>query len=238
METKYMEKNIYKWIRKPFVLLLTALFVLSFSYCSDDEDDNSDGYVQLGIRVAKEDILVDADYVWENAKVETYQAFFMYSNLRHWKLTTANPDDEEWIELWPKEGDKDGRFHAKVKENLTIFKREATINIEAGGKIFYKIPVTQEATTPIFNIDFTDPEKVVAAAGENFEIIVSANMPWKASVSQGAEGWILLPQATEENKQSIEIKENATGAERSGTIIFSGTGTGITKEVPIRQLGS
>lgn len=236
-----MESNIYKWAKQVFLCLLATALITSYTSCSDDDDDNSDGFVELGVTITnsdgtKEDVLVADNYIWENTKVGSYRAFFMYSNLRKWKITTTNESDAEWLEIWPKEGDKDGRFYAEVSENLTVFERNTTINIEADGKVFRSIPVTQEAVAPIFYTDFTDPEKVVAAAGENFEITVSANLEWKATVSEGAETWILLPSVTE-NKQSIEVKAN-TGGERSGKIIFSGIGTNLTIEIPVRQEGN
>jgi len=239
---KYIESNIYRWCGYALLYILAIAFTFSSTSCSDDDDDNSNGYVELGVTVvkpngAKEDSIVSTDYGWENTKVGSYRAFFMYSNVKNWKITTANDNDSEWLEIWPKSGDKDGRFYAQVSENLTIFERSTTINIEADGKVFRTIPVTQEAVAPIFFIDFTDPEKIIAAAGENFDITVSANLQWKATVSQGAESWILLPPAAE-NKQGIEVKENTTGEERNGIITFWGIGTNLTIEVPVRQLGS
>ena len=51
--------------------------------------------------------------------------------------------DVDWIEVWPGEGNEDGRFYVKVYSNSTSEERTSSLNIIYGGEVYWTIPVIQ-----------------------------------------------------------------------------------------------
>jgi len=67
------------------------------------------------------------------------QTFLLYSNVPEWSIRCRYGD--EWIDVWPAEGDFDGRFSVTVDENDRAELRYDHLEIYAGGELMRTLEV-------------------------------------------------------------------------------------------------
>ena len=85
-----------------YLLLAAGLCVLT-SACDDESSE--------GARLTFEPALESLEFTTEGGS----QTFLLYSNVPEWSIRCRYGD--EWIDVWPAEGDFDGRFSVTVDEN-------------------------------------------------------------------------------------------------------------------------
>lgn len=145
-----MKQSNFKSVRKIklcFHLVLIAVVMVCMFSCNNDSDEQY--YIRMGVTETdvltgeKKDVLIERDYVWDNSKSGDIKSFFLYSNLPEWEVRTEAESDVDWIEVWPGEGNEDGRFYVKVYSNSTSEERTSSLNIIYGGEVYWTIPVIQ-----------------------------------------------------------------------------------------------
>ena len=82
-----------------YLLLAAGLCVLT-SACDDESSE--------GARLTFEPALESLEFTTEGGS----QTFLLYSNVPEWSIRCRYGD--EWIDVWPAEGDFDGRFSVRT----------------------------------------------------------------------------------------------------------------------------
>ena len=103
-----------------YLLLAAGLCVLT-SACDDESSE--------GARLTFEPALESLEFTTEGGS----QTFLLYSNVPEWSIRCRYGD--EWIDVWPAEGDFDGRFSVTVDENDRAELRYDHLEIYAGGEL-------------------------------------------------------------------------------------------------------
>lgn len=148
-----MKQDNFKWMGKVkgcFHAVLIVMLALCISSCESDSDEAYD--VKMGITDTdvltgeKIDALIERDYIWNTSKSGEVKSFFLYSNLPAWMVQSEVESDVEWIEVWPGEGSRDGRFYVKVYPNSTAEERTSSLHIIHDGVVYWTIPIVQSAS--------------------------------------------------------------------------------------------
>lgn len=199
------------------LLRLGLIFALglSGSACSQDETAADEPYVRFGEEVRE----ISYD------RSGGTQDFEMYTNMGDWTIETTFAEDEEWIDIWPREGHNSGRFTITVGENTEAFARYGTVNVVVGGKSVKSFTVRQASGDVIFALGMGNNTLKASAQGSEFNIALQTNVGWKAEAVGEAASWIEFGEATD-STQIVNVKPNS-GAERSGEIRFFALGTGL-----------
>ena len=113
-----------------YLLLAAGLCVLT-SACDDESSE--------GARLTFEPALESLEFTTEGGS----QTFLLYSNVPEWSIRCRYGD--EWIDVWPAEGDFDGRFSVTVDENDRAELRYDHLEIYAGGELMRTLEVRQQA---------------------------------------------------------------------------------------------
>lgn len=98
----------------------------------------------------------DAPYLYFGEEIESLSytvnggslTVEMYSNMGPWVIEPAYTGDEEWIDIWPNEGDDSGRFTVSVSANEGAYTRYSTVNVVIGGRVVKSFEVTQSGVEP------------------------------------------------------------------------------------------
>ena len=77
----------------------------------------------------------------------------MYSNMGPWVIEPAYTGDEEWIDIWPDEGDDSGRFTVTVAANDGAYTSYSTVNVVIGGRVVKSFEVMQSGVDPSIALD-------------------------------------------------------------------------------------
>lgn len=124
-----------------YLLLAAGLCVLT-SACDDESSE--------GARLTFEPALESLEFTTEGGS----QTFLLYSNVPEWSIRCRYGD--EWIDVWPAEGDFDGRFSVTVDENDRAELRYDHLEIYAGGELMRTLEVRQQAPAPAIATNFTE----------------------------------------------------------------------------------
>lgn len=164
------------------------------------------------------------------------QQYEMYTNMGPWVVETEFTEDTEWIDIWPREGNRSGRFTITASANEGVYTRYATVNVVSNGKAIASFTVSQGSSTPVLELDMGVNTLTSPSSGSKITVPIKANLGWKAEVVGDARGWIEIGEADDAN-QTLTTTGNS-GAERIGEVKFSGIGTNyenITTSVFIKQ---
>lgn len=138
-------KHIYRSIA---ICMFASALTTTITSCS--KDDEGEIYVQLGETITdgttghQTDALVADDYVCYSPTSGRKSAYYIYSNIKWWTIGLADVTAWEWVEVWPKEGDKDGRFYIQVRLNGTGAPRSTTLHILSNGKAYRSFVINQD----------------------------------------------------------------------------------------------
>lgn len=226
------KNKLFGWMKNLLWLsFLSALAVFSIS-CEDD-DEVANPYLQLGITTTtKNDSIIGSDYIYKVAKNGGSQYFFLNTNIGDWTLTPEEAN-QDWVVIWPAEGNNDGRFGVRVTANQQATTRKAIVYvIDSEGQVKGRLPIEQTGSSPSMEIDFKGEEKRISYVGETFTIGVTANIGWHAD--NGGTDWFRLGETTE-NSQEIIVDKHEELGERSGTLTFSMVGGNKTIAIRIIQ---
>ena len=102
--------------------------------------------------------------------------FILYSGFPSWHISLSYEDDSQWIDVWPTEGDFDGRFSITVAANPTGYVRSSVLSVYAGKQIVYQLPIRQTGRGFSLALNVPDNRKTVAAAAQELEIVVTATV--------------------------------------------------------------
>ena len=186
-----------------YLLLAAGLCVLT-SACDDESSE--------GARLTFEPALESLEFTTEGGS----QTFLLYSNVPEWSIRCRYGD--EWIDVWPAEGDFDGRFSVTVDENDRAELRT--------------LEVRQQAPAPAIATNFT--EKQVAASAASFDVLVTCNAEWRAEVSPEDEAWLSLGERTA-TRLNVVCAVNDTGASREGAVRLYIPGTACEVSLAVKQ---
>lgn len=200
------------------VLVLAAVV---FSACDDDTREER--------RLELSPALPTLDFTAEKG----VQTFILYSGFPSWHISLSYEDDSQWIDVWPTEGDFDGRFSITVAANPTGYVRSSVLSVYAGKQIVYQLPIRQTGRGFSLALNVPDNRKTVAAAAQELEIVVTATGTWHAEVTKGGD-W-LTPGESSPIRQHLLISENGTGAQREGIVHFAIPGTDAELDLYITQ---
>ncbi len=183
--------------------------------CSQDDTQTEDPYIRFGEEIT------DISYDRKGGS----QQIEMYTNLGDWSVETSFTEDEEWLDIWPREGRNSGHFTVTVGENDGAYSRFGTVNVVVGGKSVKSFTVRQASGDVEFALDMGNNSLKASARGSDFTIGLLANVGWKAEAVGSAAGWIELGEATD-STQVVIVKPNE-GGERTGEVRFFALGTGL-----------
>ena len=199
-------------------LLLAAGLCVLTSACDDESSE--------GARLTFEPALESLEFTTEGGS----QTFLLYSNVPEWSIRCRYGD--EWIDVWPAEGDFDGRFSVTVDENDRAELRYDHLEIYAGGELMRTLEVRQQAPAPAIATNFT--EKQVAASAASFDVLVTCNAEWRAEVSPEDEAWLSLGERTA-TRLNVVCAVNDTGASREGAVRLYIPGTACEVSLAVKQ---
>lgn len=202
---------------------LGALLLAACAFVSCDKDSDEGRSLQLDPALQALDCTA----------AKTVQTFTVYSDYSHWQVSPAYGADAEWVDVWPAEGDFDGRFSVTVSANATAYMRTTELTVRAGGKILARIPVRQSGSEFSLSINVPGNKKNVSSEEQSLEVIVTSSASWRAVVLEG-DTWLTLDE-TLPTRQNIGISANDTGAERTGTIRFYVPGAELKTDLQIVQ---
>lgn len=139
----------------------------------------------------------------------------MYSNMGPWVIEPAYTGDEEWIDIWPNEGDDSGRFTVTVSANEGAYTRYSSVNVVIGGKVVKSFEVAQSGTEPSIALDMGSDHITAASKGGTITVPLKANIGWKPLTLESAAGWITFGDADPGDAQELIVSPNtATNARR------------------------
>ncbi len=211
-----------KILNRTFLFLATA--ALAMVGCSENDLDD----VTLS---------VDGDNSsYEFSYLGGEHSFIIYSNLAEWELYFMN-DDSEWLTVWPKEGDYDGRFTVTAPEYSGAYTREAVLILVSRGEEQGRFNIYQTGISPYLSIASTSDVRVSCLGSQDLRISISSNIGWACSIPEDVD-WMRLGSDTIEGAQQLIVDYNE-GEERSCTIDFTMVGSGnesITASAKITQL--
>lgn len=217
-------KSIFNIIH--YAILISA--VLMATSCKD-EDQPSQPYLYFDHDITSLSYTVNGGE----------QTIEMFSNQRNWVVQPAYADDSEWIDIWPNEGNYDGRFKITIAKNEGAYTRVSAVNVVISGKIVKSVRVSQLGVAPSIALDMGSNTMTASAKGATMSIPLLTNISWKALAQGEASQWISFGQATE-NTQQIIVAPNK-GEERSGVVRFQALGTNyenLFAELIISQFNS
>lgn len=200
------------------VLLLS---IVVFSAC-DDESGKERG-LELSPALPALDLTAE----------KATQTFILHSGFPAWHIELSYGEDTEWIDVWPTEGDYDGRFSVTVAANPTGYVRNSVLSVRAGKRTVYSLPIRQAGCGFSLAVNVPDNRKTVSAGAQDLEIVVTATGTWCAEVTKGGD-W-LSPGKSSPTRQHLSIRENGTGMQREGVVHFAIPGTDAVLDLYITQ---
>lgn len=195
---------------------LLAAFALLAAGCSQDDDTDAP-YLYFGEEIESLSYTVNGG----SLTVE------MYSNMGPWVIEPAYRGDEAWIDIWPNEGDDNGRFTVTVSANEGAYTRYSTVNVVIGGKVAKSFEVSQSGVEPSIALDMGSDHITAASKGATVTVPLVANVGWRPVAQESAAGWISFGE-TGETSQQLVIAPNA-GDEREGVVRFQAIGTNMER---------
>ncbi len=192
-------------------------------------------FVALAAAGCSSDKDVDAPYLYFGEEIESLSytvnggelTIEMYSNMGPWVIEPAYKGDEEWIDIWPNEGDDSGRFKVTVSANEGAYTRYSTVNVVIGGKVVKSFEVSQLGVDPSIALDMGSDQITAASKGGTVTVPLKTNVGWKPLTLESAAGWITFGETTE-NTQELIVAPNS-GDEREGVVRFQAIGTNMEK---------
>ena len=139
-----------------------------------------------------------------------------------------------WLALSAVSGTNNGSISATASPNTSTSARTATLTFSAAGVASRTVSITQAAASSVLNVS---PAVLSFGASSGSQTItVTSNTAWTVSESLT---WLSLSGSGGTNNGSITVtcEPNTTSAQRSGTIIFSGTNA-LSQIVTVFQEGS
>ena len=195
---------------------LLGAFARLAAGCTSDEDTDAP-YLYFGEEIESLSYTVNGG----SLTVE------MYSNMGPWVIEPAYTGDEEWIDIWPNEGDDSGRFTVSVSANEGAYPRYSSVTVVIGGKVVKSFEVAQSGTEPSIALDMGSDHITAASKGGTITVPLKANIGWKPLTLESAAGWITFGDATGDAQELI-VSPN-TGDERTGVVRFQAIGTNLEK---------
>ncbi|MGL5683082.1 MAG: DUF5689 domain-containing protein [Marinifilaceae bacterium] len=192
---------------------LATLFVLLLGVSACKESDEELNFIHSN----------NNDYEFYCDDMGGEKEFIVRSNFAKWKLMPAN-EESEWLDVWPIEGDFDGKFTVTAPANKAAFAREARFLLVANGEVHQEFVTVQTGKPPYLTLDMPSPVVRVPYGGSEKVIVkINSNIGWQCTVAQGAE-WITVGDATD-TQQTLIVSTN-NGDRREGILRFTMVGTG------------
>lgn len=190
-----------------------AAFVGAFASCSPENTADEAPYLYFGEEVEM------LSFGQEGGK----HTFEMYSNQGPWVVEPEYRGDEAWIDIWPNEGNNDGRFTLTVSENRNAETRISNMNVVIGSTVVKSVRIQQIGSAPSILLDMGSDNTMVLQGGGEVTVKLISNALWKVVIPEDA-GWITAGDHTG-SSQTLVIASNP-GAERKATVRFQVVGTG------------
>jgi hypothetical protein len=206
-------------------VVVSALFALSFTSCSND-NDSEDPYFYIenqptGITVAASGV-----------KQASWKSYTIRSN-RPWKITKQSNAD--WVHVFADEGEDDGIFDVWVDENALFTARTENLIFNVDGQeqpVMFR--VDQQASVPTVVITNASTGYEIAAKGGILKVPVTHNVSWTAALSTN--DWLKVDSIGKDTVY-LSATKNTTDAIRKVTLTATGTGeyTSLTSSTVISQ---
>jgi hypothetical protein len=151
------------------------------------------------------------------------------TNNSTWTATVSS--GASWCTLTNAGATGNGTVTVNVAENPTIETRAATVTLTSG-TLTRTVAVMQAAAAPVLNVDKTTIDAAVVA--DLYQVSVTSNLAWTATVSSGA-SWCTLTNAsaTDNGTIIVNVAANTIAATRAATVTVTG-GT-LTKTIVVTQ---
>lgn len=244
MNTKQIFRNMIWKAAGAMALLLPAAGLVS---CDDDDTSGGGAYFQLEEMTASKYISNASELGFDIQPIigdETaVVAGYVVRSNRKWTVE-CNSDDAEWLRIFPKAGENEGRFWVCAKDNDFTSPRSTTIvfRYADGSQTETTIAVRQLANIPYINISLAEngtPVDAIEAehAAKSYDVTVSSNIDYFYTPDQ--DGWFTFTELGH-GLYRLDIQAYPEGAqelERSGSIDFKGAGefSSTTAQLPVHQ---
>ncbi len=163
-------------------------------------------------------------------------SFVVRTNFEHWELVSLG-EQSEWLDVWPVEGDYDGRFTVTAPENDKASPREAVILLVARGVEQARFTISQVGQEPYVTLNMASADiRVPYLGSEALPIAIESNVAWECVIPEGVD-WITLGEKSDDIQQLIVSRNEDT--ERTAKLEFRMVGTGnedISTSINVSQL--
>lgn len=201
-----------------FFVFIIGMFFLICSCTKEDEKKSL--YFKINPENSK--ILASPGGLTQNFNVESNGL---------WEI--VNKTDQNWLRVFPNQGEKSGMVQLVVDHNYNSDLREAEFKILVNGKDWpMKFDVTQEGNNPYVFVENENDIPVIPSVGGQIKIKVHSNTEWTYEIDDI--DWLKhhLNSGT-----SISVSASRNQGDERSTIVYilSTVGDEVLKEIPIIQ---
>lgn len=179
-----MKSYTFKAIKGYTVTIFTVFLIFSTIFIACKEEEVDPGAPFFNIEGAPTGLSVPVKGIT--------QSYVVRSN-RPWQIVPKEEND--WIKVFPDEGEDDGIFKFIVSENISFDPRTVNFAFIVDGKeqpVLFRIE--QEENVPFIIIDGAEEGKVIPAVGGEILVNVNANVEWDYSLDD--DNWISAHEKT------------------------------------------
>ena len=138
-----------------------------------------------------------------------------YSQCGHWEIMMPE-EAAEWLSVWPRFGDDNGRTTLSVKEQKSAYDRHATLRIVTERGVVGQIEVSQTGAAPYINFDLQSNHIRADYQGTPITVNVTSNLEWTVELLPTIAGqsvdWVSLGAITPSSQEFLF--EDNTGLPR------------------------
>lgn len=244
MKTKQIFRNMIRSMAGALALLLPATALVS---CDDDDTQDGGAYFQLEDMTTSKYVTDASELGFDiqpliGDETQVLVSYIVRSNC-NWTVE-CNSDDAEWLRIFPRAGERDGKLRICAKDNDSTRPRSTTVvfRYADGRQTETTLAVTQAANTPYIDISVTEEGSTVKTveaehAARSYEVTVRSNIDYFYKPSKS--DWFTFTEKGDGLYQ-LDIEAYPEGAqelERSGSIDFKGAGafSSVTAQLPVHQ---
>lgn len=209
-------KYLYSIFTTLTIICLSAFF---FS-CDREEEFSGDPFFKI-----------EGEHDGISTGISSITEKFVVRSNRPWKITSKENND--WVKVFPDEGENDGIFRIIIEENIGFDPRSAEFIIEVEELTNPQtFTVEQEGNVPFIVIENGDDGINIPAIGGETQIDIFSNVDWDYSIDD--DSWLSNHEKNESGV--VLVADRNTGEQRSITVtIQSPSFPELLKEVLVIQ---
>ncbi len=226
-----MKANKYLSIKAVRILPIAVLLALAVGFTACQKDDPTvDTYIDLGIPDDKLKIeapvegIADKESTSDQSYLKNRLWYNVHTDYQAWQIEVEYlyDADLDWVTVWPKNGEVDGRFSVSVARNKTTpYLREALVHIKSGGQTLKTIKVSQAAVAPVLELGMEGLTRMTFASKASEKTAkLNTNVLWVAEITTPNTDWLSLSDF-EAQSVLLTVKANPGSSPRSAVVRFT-----------------